>query len=151
MTKPSAAVKGAMQDLKQTLEKTIEREADSKEQLSSMLVEHTDQILDLNTRMAKTSTELAEANALLGELDNLRTQVSSLRKQGETLENELAQRATHISTLNDDNASWEKETEKLRHLLETEQSAQTKLREFAIQLQSRIADIESPAATVAKQ
>jgi hypothetical protein len=35
--------------------------------------------------------------------------------------------------------------------LETEQFAQNKLREFALQLQSRIAEIEEPTSTVAKQ
>jgi predicted nucleic acid-binding Zn-ribbon protein len=150
ITKPSAA-KGAMQDLKKTLGTSIERETAAKESFSNMLIEHTDEMLSLNTEMAKTSNELAAANALLIELDDLRMEVGSLRQQGETLETELAQRATHISTLNQDNSSWQKETEKLRRLLETEQSAQNKLREFALQLQSRIAEIEEPTSTVAKQ
>ena len=150
ISEPSAAtLKGAMHDLKDALGQSLQREATSKEQLSDLLVDHTNQMLDLNTQVAKTQNELDSTKGLLDELDSLRNEVQSLRAQGESLENELAQRAVHISSLNNDNASWQQETEKLRKLLQTEQLAQNKLREFANDLQLRITDLETPVQAVA--
>ncbi len=155
VTQPSAGsdpavLKGALQDLKKTLGQTLERESDSKAQLSEMLVSHTDEMLKLNTRMAATENELDLAKKLLSELDALRDEVHHLREQGRTLESELAQRATHITTLNDDNQSWEKETARLRLLLETEKIAQNKLRVFVGDLQKRLDALEQPAAVANK-
>ena len=154
LTAPSAsggaeALQGVVKDLKKTLGRALGREVDFQEQLSDLLAEHTEAMLEMNTRMAKASGEIAAARGLLAELDDLRTQVQSLRKQGKALEDELAQRATHISTLNQDNASWRKEARELRDLLETEQLAQAKLRAFVESLQSRITNLESPTQEVA--
>ncbi|MCH1504131.1 MAG: hypothetical protein L7V86_11150 [Verrucomicrobiales bacterium] len=150
VSEPSASTfKGAVNDLKDALGQSLQRETTSKEQLSDLLVDHTNQILELNTQVAKTKNELDSTKGLLTELDSLRSEVHSLRAQGEHLENELAQRAIHISTLNNDTASWQQETEKLRKLLQTEQLAQYKLREFANDLQLRITDLETPGQAVA--
>ena len=150
VSEPSASTfKGAVNDLKDALGQSLQRETTSKEQLSDLLVDHTNQILELNTQVAKTKNELDSTKGLLTELDSLRSEVHSLRGQGQHLENELAQRAIHISTLNNDTASWQQETEKLRKLLQTEQLAQYKLREFANDLQLRITDLETPGQAVA--
>jgi len=152
VSEPSAStLKGAMDDLKGALGQSLQRETSSKEQLSNLLVNHTNQMLELNTEVAKTQTELDSTKGLLTELDSLRSEVQKLRSQGESLENDLAQRAVHISSLNNDNASWQQETEKLRKLLQTEQLAQNKLREFANDLQLRITDLETPVQAVAKK
>ena len=150
VTEPSAStLKGAMSDLKDALGQSLQRETDSQEQISNLLVDHTNQMLEINTQVAKTQNELDFSKGLLTELESLRTEVHTLRSQGESLESELAQRAVHISTLNNDNASWQQETEKLRKLLQTEQLAQNKLREFANDLQLRITDLETPVQAVA--
>ena len=138
-----------MSDLKDALGQSLQRETDSQEQISNLLVDHTNQMLEINTQVAKTQNELDFSKGLLTELESLRTEVHTLRSQGESLESELAQRAVHISTLNNDNASWQQETEKLRKLLQTEQLAQNKLREFANDLQLRITDLETPVQAVA--
>jgi chromosome segregation ATPase len=158
VTKPSAsldtdteALQGAVRDLKNTLGQALERESASQQDLSTQIATHTEEMLDLNTRMAVTNNELASARALLSELDGLREEVHSLRSQGEELESELAQRATHISTLSRENASWKEETDKLRHLLETEQVAQNKLRDFVDALQTRIDLLESTPQAVAEK
>lgn len=148
VSEPSAsALEGAVQDLKKTLGKSLNREVRSKEQITSLLSNHTNDMLELNTLVARTQSELDLSKGLLTELDALREEVRALRSQGEILENELAQRASHISTLNKDNASWQQETDKLRQLLATEQLAQNKLHEFAKDLQVRITDLETPAAS----
>lgn len=156
VSEPSAAAEtealhGAVQDLKKTLGQSIAREAESQKDFSELLAEQTDEILELNTRVAMTTGELTAARDLLAEMDDLRDEVHSLRRQGEKLENELGQRAVHISTLTKENSSWQEETAKLRGLLESEQLAQMKLREFVNSLQGRIDDLEKPVPAVANK
>lgn len=156
ISEPSASVetealRGAVHDLKKTLGHSIAREASSQQEISDLLASHTDEILNLNTKMALATGELDAAKGLLSELDVLRDEVKSLRQQGEQLESELGQRAVHISTLAKENVSWQTETKKLRGLLESEHVAQKKLREFVHSLQERIDDLEKPAPQVAEK
>ena len=83
VSEPSASTfKGAVNDLKDALGQSLQRETTSKEQLSDLLVDHTNQILELNTQAAKTKNELDSTKSLLTELDSLRSEVHSLRAQG---------------------------------------------------------------------
>ncbi len=145
-------VSGALQDLKDTLGQSLRhgRETDERlraknEQFSNTLVAHTNEILNLSTRISQADDKIAASQRVLKELESLRQQVKVLRTQGSELENELTQRVTHISTLNASKNTWKEETLKLRSLLESESEAQAKLATFVAALQERIGDLEAPA------